>query len=120
MAVSPITLEGNMDPVVTGFIMLPYQLVEQAVFEKMFYPLTTDGDGWEVKVSSFTFHVLAGGNSSCCSVEGRATVTATDVDGLAVPLAQGLQDVLAEAAEVGDDLCLLWVGLGQGVVDVTR
>ena len=27
--------------------MLPYQLVEQAEFEKVFYPLATDGDGWE-------------------------------------------------------------------------
>lgn len=65
--------------------MLPYQLVEQTVFEKVFYPLATDGDGWEMEDGSFAFHVLGGGDSSYCSVEGGATVTAADDDGLAVP-----------------------------------
>lgn len=74
----------------------------------------------DAKVGSFAFHVLAGGGSSYSSFESGAMVTAADDDGLAVPLAQGLKDVLTEVAEVGDDLGLLRVGLGQGVVDVTR
>lgn len=100
-------LEGNVDPVVAVFVVLPYKLVEYTEFEKMLYPLATDSDGWEVKVGSFAFHVLAGGGSSYSSVEGGATVAAADDDGLAVPLAQGLKDVLAEVAEVGDDLGVL-------------
>ena len=46
--VATYALEGDVDPVVTGFFVLPYQLVEQSVFEKMLYPCATDGDGWEV------------------------------------------------------------------------
>ncbi len=64
LAILADALEGNVDPVVTGFVVLPYQLVEQSVFEKTLYPLATDGDGWEMQVGSFAFHVLAGGGSS--------------------------------------------------------
>ena len=53
LAILADALEGNMDSVVTGFVVLPYQLVEQSVFEKTLYPLATDGDGWEMQVGSF-------------------------------------------------------------------
>ena len=44
LAILADALEGNMDPVVAGFVVLPYQLVEQTVFEKMLYPCATDGE----------------------------------------------------------------------------
>lgn len=79
LAITTSSLEADVDPVVTVLIVLPDELIEQTEFKKMLYPCATDGDGWEVKVSSFTFHVLGGGDSSYCSVEGGATVTAATV-----------------------------------------
>lgn len=96
LAILADALEGNVDPVVTGFVVLPYQLVEQSVFEKTLYPLTTDGDGWEMQVGSFAFHVQAGGESSNCSVEGGATIATADDDWHVEVLAKRFKDVLAE------------------------
>ena len=44
LAILADALEGNVDLVVAGFVVLPYQLVEQTVFEKMLYPCATDGE----------------------------------------------------------------------------
>lgn len=50
---------------------------------------------------------LGGSTDFGVVVDGRATVAGANDDGFAVPLAEGFEDVDAEGAEVGDDLCML-------------
>lgn len=99
MEVSPA---GDVDPVLAGGVSFQEELVVGAVVSDPAEPFSALADAGEEDVGSFAFQMLGTGYSAYEAVEVAAAVATADVDGPAIVLSQGLQNLLAQVLEVGD------------------
>lgn len=89
-----------MNPVATGFIVFPDNLMEAAVFEDELKVLATFFDGWQVNVGSFSQHVLTVAYASYCCIEFGRTIVGADGNRLVHPFAQGFKNLATEILKV--------------------
>lgn len=94
------------------------ELVEGEMGAHPFEPLASCLGGWYADVDGFACQMLGVGGSPYGPVEGGGTVAAADDDGTARVGAEGLEDGVADAGEVGDDDEVAADKGGEGVVDV--
>lgn len=108
-----------MEPVGALGVVLEDELVEGEGVGDEGHPLPRQtevdalraGDAGQADVGGLAYHVLAAGDAADGAVEGGGPVAAADDDGASEVVAEGLEEFLAEVAEVGDG------GGGGGVVD---
>ena len=103
-----------MNPVGSGRVVFPDELMESAVGLYPFEPLASCVEVGEVDVGGLAEHVLACGGAAYGFVEFGAAIARADGDGMAVVFAEGLEDVLCEDCEADDD------AVGGRVVDASR
>lgn len=101
-------VEGDVDPV-GGAGMFPDELVEVEVVHHPGEPLAAGGEVGDVDVCCLAEEVLGVGDASDGSVEEGGAVAGGDADGDIEVQAEGLEDLLAEGAEVVDNLGVLWI-----------
>lgn len=100
---------GDVEP---GEVAFVDELVEgEAAVDAELHEAAVVGGAADGDVGGLAEEVLGGGSSADGAVERGAAVAAVDGEGLAPGLAEGVEDVVDERAQVVD------VALGGGVVD---
>ena len=101
---SEVGLATDVNPIRAVLVVLPDKLVEGQIVANEVEPPSAYFERWKVEVGSLALHVLACTDTAYCLVDLRTAIAARYGDGVAIPVAQRLQDVLAEVGECVDDV----------------